>query len=114
MDYLKLARQRVADIGDLEIEEVYLSFAPVIAAEAIAAALIALAEPAKPRFVQLDGRRFNANSITQVEDFGAGITVYFVSGPAAQFRGPAKAAFLLWQEHEANVVRLEIPADGAE
>jgi hypothetical protein len=47
MDMLELARQRVKDIGDLETEEAYLPFAPVIAAEAQAAALIALAEQAK-------------------------------------------------------------------
>ena len=73
-----------------------------------AEALIAIAEAIHPQFVQVDGRRFDANAITQIEDFGEGITVYLVSGPAVQLRGPAKTAFLLWHERHANVTRLEV------
>ena len=73
-----------------------------------AEALIVIAEAIHPQFVQVDGRRFDANAITQIEDFGEGITVYLVSGPAVQLRGPAKTAFLLWHEKHANVTRLEV------
>jgi prepilin-type processing-associated H-X9-DG protein len=76
---------------------------------AIAAALIALVEQAerKPQFVQISHHRIDVARIVDIEDFGEGINVWMTDGHVAQLHGPDKAAFLLWHEQHADVVRLD-------
>lgn len=54
MDALEEARTHLEDIGDLECEEAYLAFGPIMAQEAIASAAIAQVEATRAQTAVLE------------------------------------------------------------
>jgi hypothetical protein len=74
---------------------------------AIAAALIAAVER-KPQFVQVSRYRFRPDRIeaTYPNHDGA-LSIFLMSGQSMELSPLESTAFLLWQEQNANIIRLD-------
>lgn len=118
MNYLKEAMSHLEDVGNLACEEIYEAFGPIMAAQAQAAALIAIAEAQHPQFVQIGDERINADRIVRIEmystgsgpTFSRGINIWLDGAPCVQLKGAEMGVFLLWHDQQAQIERLEVKA----
>lgn len=83
------------------------------------AALIAIAEAQRPRFVQIGPERINVDRIVRVEaystgsgpSFSNGINIWLDGAPCVQLKGAEMGVFLLWHDRYAEIERLSAEAE---